>query len=83
MMENGLVKIEMVTEFRFGVMEQSMRVNGSIIEQMVEGNFGILMAISLKENGKMIKLVEKAFTLILMEQNMKVIGWMTFNMDLE
>lgn len=41
MTENGLVRIEMDMEFKFGVMEQNMKENGEIIELMVEGNFGI------------------------------------------
>lgn len=83
MMVNGLVKVEMGMEFKFGMMEQSMKENGRITELMEEVNFGMLMVISLMENGKMIKHVEKVFILILMEQNMKVIGWMIFKMDLE
>lgn len=74
MRENGLSKIEMAMAYKFGMMEQNMKVNGRITELMEEVNFGILMVISLMVNGRMIKHVEKVFIHILMEQNMKVIG---------
>lgn len=83
MRENGLVKVEMAMASKFGVMEQNMKGNGRITELMAEVNFGILMGISLMENGRMIKPVEKEFIFILMEQNMKGIGWMIYSMDLE
>lgn len=38
---NGLVKIEMDLVYKFGVMEQNMKENGRIIEQMGEESFGI------------------------------------------
>lgn len=41
MKENGLVRIEMDMEFKFGVMVQNMRESGKIIELMEKGNSGI------------------------------------------
>jgi len=64
MMENGLVKIEMAMVFKFGVMELNMKGNGRITELMAEVNFGISMGISLMENGRMIRHLEKVFILI-------------------
>ena len=49
-----------VLEFKFGPMEQNMKVNGGIIKQTVKENFGMQMEISMKESGKMIKLMDTA-----------------------
>ena len=43
----------------------------------------MLMEIFMKDNGKMIKLMEKEFILMLMEQCMKENGKMINSMDLE
>jgi len=41
------------------------------------------MAMCMKESGKMIKRMEKGFTIILMELNIKEIGWKINNMGME
>ena len=46
----------MVQVFKYGLITLDMKENGVKIKQMVVENFGMLMEISMKENGKMIKL---------------------------
>jgi hypothetical protein len=42
---NGEEKPERDSEYKFGQMEQNMKVNGKIIRLMAMGNFGMLMEI--------------------------------------
>jgi len=44
-------------------------------------NFGMLMETFTKDNGMMIKQMEKVFIIIQMEQNIKDNGTMIFNKD--
>ena len=44
-----------VLEFKFGLMEQNMKVNGGIIKQTVKENFGMQMETFMRVSGKMIK----------------------------
>ena len=44
-----------VLEFKFGPMEQNMKVNGGIIKQTVKENFGMQMETFMRVSGKMIK----------------------------
>ena len=60
-----------------------MKESGVIIKQTVKENFGMLMEIFTKENGRMIKQMDLVFTLTKMEQDMKVIGLTIYNMVLE
>jgi len=60
-----------------------MKESGVIIKQTVKESFGMLMEIFTKENGRMIKQMDLAFTLTKMEQDMKVIGLTIYNMVLE
>jgi hypothetical protein len=46
--------------FKFGLIMPGMKVNGGKIKQMVAENFGMQMEISMKESGKMIKLMDTA-----------------------
>ena len=69
--------------FKFGQMERDMKESGVIIKQTVKENFGMLMEIFTKENGRMIKQMDLVFTLTKMEQDMKVIGLTIYNMVLE
>jgi hypothetical protein len=74
--ENGSPELrsERVTEFRFGLMDQSMKGGGKKTKQMErEGSF-TLTGTFMKVNGRTIKLTGKVFTLIWMEQGMKVHG---------
>jgi GH15 family glucan-1,4-alpha-glucosidase len=64
-------------------MEPDMKESGVIIKQTVKENFGMLMEIFTKENGRMIKQMDLVFTLTKMEQDMKVIGLTIYNMVLE
>ncbi len=64
--ENGLQgpKFEKDTEYRFGLMDQSMRAGGERTKQMErEGSF-MLTETCMKENGRMTKLTVKESTLI-------------------
>ena len=47
-----------VLEFKFGPMEQNMKVNGGIIKQTVKENFGMQMETVMRVSGKMIKLMD-------------------------
>ena len=47
-----------VLEFKFGLMEQNMKVNGGIIKQTVKENFGMQMETFMRVSGKMIKLMD-------------------------
>jgi hypothetical protein len=47
-----------VLEFKFGPMEQNMKVNGGIIKQTVKENFGMQMETFMRVSGKMIKLMD-------------------------
>lgn len=70
MMVSGEVKSERGMDSKFvlkyylyfkGPMEQDMKVNGKTIKLVVRGNFGMLMVIFMKDNGKMIKLMVLVF----------------------
>lgn len=50
----------MAQVFKSGLIMPGMKVNGGKIKQMVAENFGMQMEISMKENGKMIKLMDMA-----------------------
>jgi hypothetical protein len=50
----------MVQVSRSGLITPGMKVNGGKIRQMAAENFGMQMEISMKENGKMIKLMGTA-----------------------
>lgn len=45
----------MVKEYKLGQMELDMKATGKIIKHMEKENFGMLMEIFFRENGKMIK----------------------------
>ena len=49
----------MVMEFKNGMMEQNMKVNGKMVKQMVMVHFIILVEIYIKVIGKMIKQMEE------------------------
>ena len=70
-------------EYRFGLMDLSMRVNGNIIKLMELENLLIQMEIFMKENGKMINPMEKENIYIKMELIMMENGLKNNNMDLE
>lgn len=50
-----------VLEFKFGPMEQNMKVNGGIIKQTVKENSGMQMETFMRVSGKMIKLMDLEF----------------------
>jgi hypothetical protein len=54
------MKCVMDQVFKFGLIMPGMKVNGGKIKQMVAENFGMQMEISMKESGKMIKLMDTA-----------------------
>ena len=56
-LENGLEDLEMALVFKSGLMELVTKVNGRTTELMVMGNLFILMEMSMKEIGLMIKLM--------------------------
>ena len=61
---NGKMKTDMVTECKFGLMEQSMKVTGKKIKPMARVNFGMQMVMFLTEIGKTTKLMAMEFTLM-------------------
>jgi hypothetical protein len=45
----------MAMEYKYGLMEHVMKENGNTIKPMVRGNSGMLMVMSLMENGETTK----------------------------
>jgi hypothetical protein len=72
----------MALEYKFGLMVQSMKVNGNTIKHMVRENFIMQMVIYLKEIGKMIWLMVMVFIITLMVLVMKANGFVINNMDM-
>ena len=81
MMENGREILEMATEFKSGLMEPNMKATGSIIVLVEKANFTMLMAISLKENGRTTRQMAMELINISMVLCMKEIGGTTSSMD--
>ena len=54
------MKCAMDQESKSGLIMPGMKVNGGKIRPMAAENFGMQMEISMKENGKMIKLMGTA-----------------------
>ena len=78
-MVNGEEPWEKEGDFSNGLMALGTIVNGKKENIYVEKeNFGMLMAISSKENGRMTKQTDTEFIYMSMEQNMKEIGRMTY-----
>ena len=61
---NGLVDLEMDTEFNNGQMELDMKDNGETIEPMEKENSLISMGIFMKETGLMIRLTDMEYITI-------------------
>lgn len=59
---------------KFGWMAHVMKENGNKTKHVEKVFFGMCMVILMKGIGLMIKQKDTVFTLILMEQNMKVNG---------
>ena len=79
---NGLVKIDMASDYRNGQMEQDTKVIGKTIKPKEEESFSIFLEIYMKVNGKMIKQMAMEFTYIIKaQQNMKDSGLMIFNRE--
>ena len=51
----------MEKEYKYGMMEQNMKVNGKMINQMDMELFTMQMEMFIKEVGKMIKQMEKEY----------------------
>lgn len=81
MRESGLGRIETASEYKSGLTEPSTKESGKATELMEEENFGILMEITSKANGKMIRLVERGCIFTPMGPSMREIGSMTYNTD--
>ena len=64
MMENGLVDLEMDMESKNGRMVLDMKVSGEIIELMAKENLLTLMAMFMRENGLMIRPMEREYIII-------------------
>ena len=64
MMENGLVDLEMDMGSKNGRMVLDMKVSGEIIELMAKENLLTLMAMSMRENGLMIRPMEREYIII-------------------
>lgn len=66
---NGCQDAERAKEFKFGQMDQNIADSGEITRPMEQELFITQMVMSMKGNGKTIKLVGKELTHIKMEQN--------------
>ena len=64
MMENGLVDLEMDMGSKNGRMVLDMKVSGEIIELMAKENLLTLMAMFMRENGLMIRQMEREYIII-------------------
>ena len=64
MMENGLVDLEMDMGSKNGRMVLDMKVSGEIIELMGKENLLTLMEMSMRENGLMIRPMEREYIII-------------------
>jgi len=64
MMENGLVDLEMDMESKNGRMVLDMKVSGEIIELMAKENLLTLMVMFMRENGLMIRPMERGYIII-------------------
>lgn len=73
----------MVKEFRHGKMAASTLVTGTTTKPTVSENYIMLMAMSMKVIGLMIKLKAKELTCIPMEHPTKETGLMISNTDME
>lgn len=73
-MENGEDNIERVMGFRYGRINQDMKVNGLWIKPMGLASYFMLMEMYMKGLGKMIKLMEEVFISIRMGQHMRENG---------
>ena len=51
-------------EYKYGLMEQDMRVIGNITKLVERESFGMQMEMYLKDNGKMIKRMDMEFIFI-------------------
>lgn len=80
---NGWELKDTDTEFRYGLITQSMRENGRMIRLMVEESSTMPTEMFTMENGKMTKLMEEASILMRMERFMTVSGLMTNSMVTE
>jgi len=78
---NGLIKREMDTEYKNGLMVPSMKGSGRITRQKVKASFYMLTEIYLKDNGLMIKLMDLVFIFIKMALNMKDFGKMIYSTE--
>ena len=84
MKESGLraQTFEMAVASRSGLMAPVMRVIGRTTRLMAEVDLFTLMAMSTKENGRMIRHTEEESTPMLMAADMKANGWKTNSTDL-
>ena len=84
MKDNGSEQCVMVSVNKNGPMEQSMKGYGKIIKLKGKENLPILMAITIKVNGEMIRQMVMEYSYMLkLVQDMKDIGKMICNTDQE
>lgn len=81
MKENGEEASEMALEFRYGQIMQDMRGIGKIIELVEMENSLMLMEMSIKVSGEMIKLMVLEYIIISMAPNILANGKMIYNME--
>ena len=70
----------MVMVSKLGLMEQCMKARGKTIRLIAKVNFHMLTEIYSKANGGMINQTDMVFIYILMGQNIKPNGKMTYKM---
>lgn len=68
--------LSMVREYKYGRTVQNMTGYGEMERQMVKGLSFILMEMFMRVNLRMIEQTDMEFTIIRMDQNIKVLGKM-------
>jgi phosphosulfolactate synthase (CoM biosynthesis protein A) len=79
-MDNGKEICDVDMEFKFGQMEQNIKVNGKMEKLMVEVNLLMLTEMFIKVIGKTIKLADMEFINIITVPNIKDNGSTITNM---
>ena len=80
---NGKETLDRALEFKSGPTEPNIKDNGLTIRLKEKVNLLMSMAIFMMGNGNKIKLPDMESTFITMVQDIKVIGLMIINMDME
>jgi hypothetical protein len=55
--------------FKYGQMVENMKVSGKTVRHVVKASSGMLMGISMKDSGRMIRQMDMAYICMLMVQS--------------